>query len=331
MVTLTATANAGYTFSNWSGDATGSTNPATVTINGNKNVTANFTQNQYTLTVNIAPSGSGLITKVPDKTTYIYGDVVTLTATANAGYTFSNWSGDATGSTNPVTVTINGNKNVTANFTQNQYTLTVNIAPSGSGLITKVPDKTTYVYGDVVTLTATANAGYTFSNWSGDATGSTNPVTVTINGNKNVTANFTQNQYTLTVNIAPSGSGLITKVPDKTTYVYGDVVTLTATANAGYTFSNWSGDATGSTNPVTVTINGNKNVTANFTQNQYTLTVNIAPSGSGSVTKSPDKASYIYGEQVTLTATANSGYTFDNWSWRCQWGDQSHHPYSQRK
>ena len=247
-------------------------------MNGPKNVVANFTQNQYTLTVNIAPSGSGLVTKVPDKTTYVYGDVVTLTATANAGYTFSNWSGDATGSTNPVTVTINGNKNVTANFTQNQYTLAVNIAPSGSGLVTKVPDKTTYVYGDVVTLTATGNAGYTFSNWSGDATGSTNPVSLTINGNKNVTANFTQNQYTLTANIAPSDSGLVTKVPDKTTYVYGEQVTLTAAAASGYTFKDWSGGLTGVQNPATITMNGPKNITATFSIGNGTATRDLPDS-----------------------------------------------------
>jgi uncharacterized repeat protein (TIGR02543 family) len=42
-VTLTATPNAGYTFSGWSGSLTGTTNPATLVVNSNKSVTANFT------------------------------------------------------------------------------------------------------------------------------------------------------------------------------------------------------------------------------------------------------------------------------------------------
>ena len=42
-VTLQATPNAGYTFSGWSGDLTGTANPATLTMNANKSVTANFT------------------------------------------------------------------------------------------------------------------------------------------------------------------------------------------------------------------------------------------------------------------------------------------------
>jgi len=74
-----------------------------------------------------------------------------------------------------------------------------------------------------------------------------------MNGNKSVTANFTQNNYSLTINAA---NGTVGKSPDKTSYVYGDVVTLTATASAGYSFNSWSGDITGSTNPTTITING---------------------------------------------------------------------------
>jgi len=50
----------------------------------------------------------------------------------------------------------------------------------------------------------------------------------------------------------------------------------------------WSGDLTSSTNPDTLTMDGDKTVTATFTQDQYTLTVNTV--GSGSVAKNPDQA-----------------------------------------
>jgi uncharacterized repeat protein (TIGR02543 family) len=269
-----------YVYSSWSDGET-----QTHTISGpssSTTYTASFTT-QYSLTTSVNPSGAGTIT--PSGTNwYDSGQNVFLFATANPGYTFGAWSGDFLGTTNPTSINMDGPKNVVANFTQNQYTLAVNIAPTGSGLITKVPDKTTYVYGDVVTLTATANAGYTFSNWSGDATGSTNPVTMTINGNKNVTANFTQNQYTLTVNIAPSGSGSVTKSPDKASYIYGEQVTLTATANSGYTFDKWSGDVSGATNPITLTVNGNKTATANFARIPETVSTPTTPSGPSSGT-----------------------------------------------
>ena len=75
------------------------------------------------------------------------------------------------------------------------------------------------------------------------------------------------NQYTLTVTIAPSNeAGSVSKSPNKSTYGNGDTVSLTANPNSGYTFSHWTGDASGSTNPITLTMDGNKTVTANFTQ-----------------------------------------------------------------
>src|SRR3972149_2822456 len=127
-----------------------------------------------------------------------------------------------------------------------------------------------------------------------------------MDGNKTVTANFTQNPlYTLTVNISPTAGGSVTKNPNKTSYNSGETVTLTATANSGYTLSGWSGGATGTTGLVTVTLDGNKTVTATFTQDprdQYTLTVNVSPTAGGSVTKNPDKTAYNSGETVTLTA-----------------------------
>ena len=77
-----------------------------------------------------------------------------------------------------------------------------------------------------------------------------------------VTATFTQNEYTLTVSTV--GSGSVAKNPDQSTYHYGDVVTLTATPATGWSFSGWSGGLTGSANPATITIDGNKVVTATF-------------------------------------------------------------------
>jgi len=114
----------------------------------------------------------------------------------------------------------------------------------------------------------------------------------------------------LTTAVSPAGSGSITVNPLKTTYHYGDQVTLTANANPGYSFSNWTGGATGSTNPKTITITGNTSVIAHFTQNNYTLTVTVDPENSGTVSLNPQQATYHYGDQVTLTATPALGWSF---------------------
>jgi uncharacterized repeat protein (TIGR01451 family)/uncharacterized repeat protein (TIGR02543 family) len=146
------------------------------------------------------------------------------------------------------------------------YTLTVSASPSEGGSVAKDPDEASYTSGTSVQLTANASAGYTFSGWGGDASGSTNPLPITMDADKTVTANFTASTtYTLTVNVSPSGGGSVAKNPDAASYNPGTEVDLTATANAGYAFSGWSGDASGSANPLTVGMDSNKTVTANFT------------------------------------------------------------------
>ena len=96
-----------------------------------------------------------------------------------------------------------------------------------------------------------------------------------MNSAKVVTATFNLipiTYYTLTVATTGTGSGTVIKSPDAISYTAGSAVILTATATAGSTFAGWSGDATGSINPVTVTMNADKVVTATFSLNAGTDT-----------------------------------------------------------
>ena len=255
-VELTATPEVGYTFTGWSGDATGTDSPLTVTMDANKTITANFSLNAYTLTV-IAEHGS--VEKDPLLLAYNHGVSVVLTPEAEVGYTFTGWSGNATGNANPLTVTMDANKTITALFTQNTYTLTV-VAEHGS--VAKNPTLLAYNHGASVVLTPSPEVGYTFTGWSGNATGNANPLTVTMDANKTITANFSQDAFTLTV-IAEHGS--VAKNPLLLSYTLGASVVLTPTPEIGYTFTGWSGDATGNDNPLTVLMTGNKTITALFT------------------------------------------------------------------
>jgi len=260
-VVLTPTPATGYEFTSWSGDATGTNNPLTVLMNGNKNITANFSLIATAFTLNVT-AVNGTVVKNPDQLTYNDGDNVVLTATPNAGYEFTSWSGDATGTNNPLTVLMNGNKNITANFSLIATAFTLNVT-AVNGTVVKNPDQLTYNNGDNVVLTATPNAGYEFTSWSGDATGTNNPLTVLMNANKNITANFSLIGTGFTLNVTAQ-NGSVSKNPDQLTYNNGDNVVLTATPNSGYEFTSWSGDATGTNNPLTVLMNANKNITANF-------------------------------------------------------------------
>ncbi len=91
-------------------------------------------------------------------------------------------------------------------------------------------------------------------------------------------------------------------------------VTVTATPSPGYVFTGFSGGMlSGLTNPQTFTMNGPATVIANFAQQQqYYLTTNVSPVGTGSI--SPASGWYNAGTQVQITATPASGYVFSGFS-----------------
>jgi NOL1/NOP2/fmu family ribosome biogenesis protein len=274
-VTLTAQANSGYVFSSWSGDLSGTTNPATITMNSNKIVTANFVQqsvSEYTLSVSVSPSGSGVVNINPFKSKYTAGEQVTLTAQANSGYVFSNWSGDLSGTTNPATITMNSNKIVTANFVQSggdgntTYTLSVSVSPTSAGVVYLNPAGGVYTAGTQIELSAEANIGYKFSDWSGDLVSTQNPVSLIMDSNKVIVANFVEDlsSYTLTININPINCGTVIINPAGGVYTAGTQVELSAVGYGLYEFDSWSGDLTGNQNPITIVMDRNKTITANF-------------------------------------------------------------------
>ncbi len=142
------------------------------------------------------------------------------------------------------------------------YTLTV--AANGNGTTDPAAGTHSYAAGTSVKITATPASGYTFTGWSGAATGTTNPVTITMDGNKTLTANFDAAAANYTLGITVSGNGTTDPAAGTHSYAAGTSVKITATPASGYTFTGWSGATTGTTNPVTITMDGNKTLTANF-------------------------------------------------------------------
>ncbi len=263
-VTATALPNPGYSFINWTNAGVIASTSSSFTFNLTKNQTlvANFkviAASQFAVILTSNPAAGGTTT---GSGAYNAGTSVTVTATANAGYHFTNWTNNgAIASTSPsYTFPLTANVTLVANFVVNTYTLNVTAV---NGTVVKTPNQATYNNGASVQLTATPKAGFAFTSWSGDATGAVNPLTVLMNANKNITANFTAlPAFTLNVTAV---NGTVVKNPNQPTYISGSTVKLTATPNSGYTFTSWSGSATGSVNPLSVVMNANKNITANFT------------------------------------------------------------------
>ncbi|HNS33846.1 MAG TPA: hypothetical protein PKG83_01310 [bacterium] len=176
----------------------------TVTLNGEPLAEATGAQGQglgcwriplyepevrYNLTAEIEPAGSGTVAGTGS---YLSGETVTVKATPATGWEFDHWTGDLASSVNPATVVMDSDKTITAVFTELPvyYTLTVEVV--GQGSVIKNPDKTLYPEGEAVTLTAQADEGWGFDHWTGDLAGTDNPSVITMDGNKEVDAAFSQ-------------------------------------------------------------------------------------------------------------------------------------------
>ena len=175
-----------YVFGRWSD---GGSQSHVISVSSEAKTYVAFFNTQYSLIVLLNPPEGGQTS--PSGTTWFNaGETVSLSAAANEGYSFAGWSGDVSGSQGATPVLMDKAKLVTANFSGGTSSLTVNAVFPTSGSVTKSPDKTTYTTGEQVTLTAVPNPGYVFKNWSGDLTGETNPMALTVKGNMTVTANF---------------------------------------------------------------------------------------------------------------------------------------------
>jgi|GEM_PF-1701336 len=333
-VQLTAIPAEGYTLANWSGDASGSVNPTTLIMDDDKAVTANFkTATCYTLTTGVDPAASGSVSASPAPNCgigkYVAGTQVQLTASPEATYAFASWSGAATGSANPATVTVDADRTVIAHFNQPAcYSLATAVKPSGSGMVSASPAPNCgadeYVENTEVYVTASPATDHVFADWSGDATGNANPAVVTMTSAKSVTANFQRETcYSLTTEASPPGSGVISAVPAPNCgggkYVSGTQVQLTAVPATDHVLLGWAGDASGTDNPASLTVNGDKSVTARFAQETcYNLAVDASPPGSGTVLREPPPncggGKYVAGTEVKLTASPGAGFAFDRWS-----------------
>ncbi|MBN2413904.1 T9SS type A sorting domain-containing protein [candidate division KSB1 bacterium] len=317
-----------FVFTGWtgsgSGSYTGTQTTYTVVMNNPITETAGW-KTQFRLTTGVSPAGSGTVTANPSGTWFDSSAVVGLSATANSGFMWSKWSGDLSGTTNPVNITMNAPKNVTANFGK-PVQITINTSPAnrrfsvdGSNYTT--PQTFTWAENSLHNISVTTpQAGttgiqYTFTAWSPG--GSTAPVlTYTVPGtNQTITANF-KTQYELSViseRGEPSGAGWYDAGSNAQFSVTTPVSGGTGTQ---YVFTGWTGSGngsyTGTQTTYTVIMNNPMTETASW-KKQYYLTVNSGfgnPQGQGWYDSGATAAFSVTSPDVR----GNTKYIFLNWS-----------------
>ncbi len=205
------------------------------------------------------------------------------------------------------------------------FLLTVNTTNSGTVSLSPNRYGNLYFEGETATLLANSTPSLQFQNWSGDATGSTNPLPIVMSSDKTITAHFTPvPTYKLQVNV--SGVGQVILNPAGGEYPSGTEVTLTATPTLGSSFIGWTGDATGSNPVTTVTMSANKTVGASFSnssQINFENPVGFASVNTGSTY--PDFNGKVTGGQNAAdTFWVNGMADFDALAWRLYYRNRAY-------
>lgn len=280
----------------------------------------------YTLTATAEPAEGGQV--VPEFMEYGEGDTAYVVATPSDEYVLESWSGDASGNANTIVITMDKNKEVTANFIKKKYPLTIKIEGEGEvdQDIIKEGIVTDYISGSIVKLTANPEEEWEFVRWRGDLTGNENPTQITMDEPKTVVAEFIKKKYSLTVEIIGEGDvdQRVIKQGASTDYNSGTVVELTALSDEDWKFIEWRGDLTGDKNPQNISIDGPKKVIAVFEEeidcsdllitstlsdfNDYNISCHGASDGSIDVTVSGGNGGYKY----SWSTKNGSGLVQDN-------------------
>ena len=275
-VSLNAQPADNHQFVNWTNDANplSEENPYTFNLTSNLEITANFVET-FILSVSAGQGG----TVSPSETqTHTNGTTVAISATPNTGYSFSHWEGNGASHINNSSTTIDmtEDRNIAAVFNINSHSLEVLAGNGGT-----VSGSGTFEYGTLAQITATPNTGYSFHAWDGEgiADSTEQNTTVLIQTNRSISATFSINSHSLQIDT--DGQGTVTQ-SGSGDYDYGSNPTISATPATGYSFSHWVGDGISDVNEssTTVDMTEDRNLSAVFTINSYSLEVLAANGGT---------------------------------------------------
>jgi uncharacterized repeat protein (TIGR02543 family) len=311
--TVTATANSGYTFTNWTENGNVVSTQANYTFNvtGNRTLVANFQaqQQSYTITVSANPTNGGTVT---GGGTYQQGQNCTVHATPATGYTFVRWTenGSQVSTNANYSFTVTGNRTLVAQFQQQTYTITATADPTTGGSVT---GGGTYNYGQTCTLTATPVTGsYIFVNWTknGQQVSTNQTYSFTVTESAQYVAHFELQTFDINVSANPSYAGT---VEGGGTYNFWQQCTVIATPNEGYDFLNWTENGNQvSTNPTySFNVSLNRDLVANFALQTIEISASVDPAEGGTATGG---GTYNYGDEVTISIETNEDWAFRNWT-----------------
>ncbi len=252
----------------------------------------------------------------PLQSSYAPGTTLSFSAAANDGFVFSGWTGDTAASANPLSMTLDANRSITANFTP---AWNLSVSTVGQGTVAVSPSADAYVDGTQVSLTATAAPGWRFSSWSGALSGAVNPSSLIMHSSQGVVANFVAETPPTVSIVSPAGGALFAPPASVTVTVNASDVDGTVTQVDLYQGATLIGTKTSS--PYTFNVSG-------LTEGSYALTAKATDNDGGTsvsspvtitVANPPTISSPPQGQSVTLGATASFSVSATGVALSYQW------------
>jgi len=271
-------------------------------------IAAYFSLYSYTISTSSSPSAGGTTSGGGSKT---YGSSVTVSATANTGYTFTNWteSGTVVSTSSSYTFTCTGAKTLVANFTLKTYTIT---SSAGTGGSISPSGSTTVSYGGSQTYTITPSTGYNISSVTVDGTsqGAISSYTFSsVTAAHTISATFTLKTYTIT---SSAGTGGSISPSGSTTVSYGGSQAYTITPSTGYEISNVEIDGLSEGVLTSITfsnVTASHIISATFSLKTYTIT---SSAGTGGTINPSGSTTVSYGGSQKYTITPSTGYNISS-------------------
>lgn len=316
----------GYTFQRWTeNESTVSTDYSyAFTVNSERSLVAEYSKNQYNISVSTSPSG--LNPQPAGEGIYYYNDTATVTAQPVAGYMFQRWAEYSTDTIVRYLSTVSTSASYSFNVTENrtliaEYTFvptptpyTVSVSTSPSGLDPQPAGGGVYDNGTKATVTAQFVTGYTFQGWTenGKQVSTDASYLFTVIGNRSLMAEYSQNHYNISVSTSPPGLN-----PQPTgggIYYFNDTATVTAQSVTGYTFQKWTENGTLVSTDASYkfTVTGDRNLVAEYLRSPYNISVSTSPSGLAP--QPTGGGAYSYNDTAKVIAQPVTGYTFQRWT-----------------
>lgn len=307
-ITITATPAEGYEFDYWEGTAESNESFSYTVEAHDAAFKAHFKPRQFHVTTK-ARYDLGTVT--PASQSWDFGTSLSIEVTANPGFKFKGWS-DGYGTTNPRPYTVVARTDTTFEALFDTLSYKINISADNPN-IGSVSGGGTYKYTTTHTLTATPKTGYHFVCWS-DNNSTDNPRDFEINVPRDTTfqAIFDTTYYPVRTEVKDHIGGTVTPGGSKP---YNTLFNIYAFEADGYYFYGWSNGYTVNPLPYTVAAKPDTLFVAEFKPRNYNVITQLATGCDPSWgTTSPSTKSVAYTSSCQVTATANPGYHFVEWT-----------------